>query len=136
MRFARIWTGVRSVVVVAVATGVLSAAGWSQVSVPAGMRKETIADPVLNMNAFDVMVPTKWHFAGRLLQGTSCTPVPFPVFRTTSPDGLTVLERLPRMDWSWGNGPGAGAKDCLPLKREMSAKEFAKYMAVMLKTEY
>jgi len=127
---------VRNGAVVALAAGVLVAAGWGQATVPAGMRRETIADPVLNMTAFDVMVPTKWHFAARLMQGTTCTPVPSPVFRATSPDGLTVLERLPRMDWSWGNGPGVGGKDCLDLKREMGAKEFAKYVAVMLKTEY
>jgi len=108
-----------------------------QTSVPAGMRRETIADPVLNLTAFDVMVPTKWHFAGRLLQGTSCSSVPYPVFRAASPDGLKVLERLPRMDWSWGNGPSAGANNnCLPLKRPMSANEFTKKMAEMLKTEY
>jgi hypothetical protein len=111
--------------------------GWAQGSKDSGMRHEAIADPVLNLNAFDVVVPAKWHFAGRLLQGTSCSAVPYPVFRETSPDGLTVLERLPRMDWSWGNGPGAGPNsDCLPLKREMSANEFVKYMAVMLKADY
>ena len=109
--------------------------GWTQTNVPAGMRRETISDPVLSMTAFDVIVPAKWHFAGRLLQGTSCSPVPYPVFRLTSPDGLDVLERLPRMDWSWGNGPG-GKNDCLPLKREMSANEFVKYMAAMLKADY
>ena len=136
MRVARIWAGVRNGVVVTLAMGVLCAAGWGQATVPEGMRRETIADPVLNRTAFDVMVPAKWHFAGRLIQGTTCTPVPSPVFRATSPDGLTVLERLPRMDWSWGNGPGVGGKDCLDLKREMTAKEFAKYAAVMLKTEY
>ena len=136
MREIRTWAGVRSAVVVAMAATVLSAAGWGQVSVPAGMRKEVIADPVLGMTAFEVMVPSKWHFAGRLLQGSTCSPVPFPVFRTTSPDGLSVLERLPAMSWSWGNGPGVGAKDCLPLHREMSAKEFAKYVAGMLKADY
>ena len=136
MKIAKSWVGIRNGLVVAFAAGVISAAGWGQATVPAGMRRETIADPVLNMTAFDVMVPTKWHFVGRLMQGTTCTPVPSPVFRATSPDGLTVLERLPRMDWSWGNGPNVGGKDCLDLKREMSAKEFAKYVAVMLKTEY
>ena len=38
------------------------------VATPAGMRKEIITDPVLGMTAFEVFVPTKWHFAGRLLQ--------------------------------------------------------------------
>jgi hypothetical protein len=74
--------------------------GWGQASSGSGMRSEAITDPVLNITAFDVTVPAKWHFAGRLLQGTSCSPVPYPVFRATSPDGRTVLERLPRMDWN------------------------------------
>ena len=100
------------------------------------MRNEVIPDPVLNMTAYRVFVPAKWHFAGRLLQGSSCQPVPYPVFRATSPDGLTVLERLPAMDWKWGNGPGADAKDCLPLKTELTASQFVKYMANMLKADY
>jgi hypothetical protein len=120
-----------------VITGTIATSLWAQANIPPGMRREAIADPVLNMPAFDVMVPANWHFAGRVLQGTSCTPVPYPVFRTTSPDGLTVLERLPRMDWSWGNGPGSGPNsNCLPLKRELSAKEFTQYMAAMLNAEY
>jgi hypothetical protein len=62
--------------------------------------------------------------------------VPYPVFRETSTDGLTVLERLPAMDWTWGNGPGGDSKDCLPLKKEMTATEFSKFVATMLKTDY
>ena len=124
-----------SIAVVAALMGATN--GWGQSGTASGMRVEAITDPVLNLTAFNVTVPAKWHFAGRLLQGTTCSPVPYPVFRATSPDGLTVLERLPRMDWIWGNGPGSGASsNCLPLKREMSANEFVKYMAVMLKADY
>lgn len=107
-----------------------------EIQTPAGMRKEAIDDPSLGMKAFDVSVPAKWHFAGRIIQGTSCSSISFPVFRATSPDGLTVLERLPRLDWTWGNGPAANAgKDCLPLKREMSAKEVLKYVAETMKVQ-
>jgi hypothetical protein len=115
-------------------TGTLMA---QTVPTPAGMRREPIDDPTLSMTAFDVFVPAKWHFAGRLLQGTSCSSVAFPVFRAASPDGLTVLERLPRLDWSWGSGPAAGKhEDCLPLKQELSAKELLKYVANMYHVEY
>jgi hypothetical protein len=106
------------------------------VPVPAGMRKEILQDPVLNMEAFDVFVPAKWHFVGRLLQGSSCDPTPFAVFRMTSPDGLTVLEKLPGMDWKWGNAPNSGGADCLPIKKEMTATEFSKVLAQMLKVDY
>jgi hypothetical protein len=111
---------------------------WAQPMQPsAGMRADVIDDPTLGVKAFDVYVPTKWHFAGRMIQGTSCSPIAFPVFRATSPDGLTVLERLPRVDWKWGNAPGANAtSDCLPLKREMNAREFLKYMAATYKVQY
>jgi hypothetical protein len=106
-----------------------------EIQTPAGMRKEAIDDPTLSVKAFDVYVPAKWHFAGRMIQGTSCSAIAFPVFRATSPDGLTILERLPRVDWKWGSGPNA-AGDCLPLKRELSAKEFLKYMAATFQVQY
>ena len=54
--------------------------------VPAGMRAEAIDDPTLGMKAFEVFVPARWHFAGRIIQGTSCSSISFPVFRTTSPE--------------------------------------------------
>src|ERR1017187_729339 len=69
---------------------------------PKGMQKALIHDPVFNLDAFEVTIPAKWHFQGALIQGTQCNPIPFPVFRASSPDGLTVLERLPRLDWVWG----------------------------------
>ena len=40
------------------------------------------------------------------------------------------------MDWAWGNGPGGNGEDCLPLKKEMTANEFARFMANMLKADY
>ena len=117
------------------------AQGGTTGSAPAGMRLETIDDPTLGMTAFSVAVPAKWHFAGRMIQGTSCSSIAFPVFRATSPDGLTVLERLPRMDWKWQEGPGAepvrdANHDCLPLEQYLAAQEFLKKIAQMMGVEY
>jgi hypothetical protein len=106
---------------------------------PPGMRSETLDDPTLGMTAFQIFVPEKWHFVGRLIQGTSCSPIPFPVFRTTSPDGLTVLERLPRMDWKWSDGPEEHRNvnnDCIPLEEYESAQVFLKNVSSMLGVEY
>jgi hypothetical protein len=110
------------------------------IPVPPGMRKEVITDPSLGMDAYDVFVPTKWHFQGTIIQGTTCMPTPYPVFKISSPDGLQVVERLPRMDWSWKNQPGVGPAlpqgNCLPLTKPLSAEEFAKYIAATLNVEY
>jgi len=101
---------------------------------------EYITDPTLNnMNAFSVTIPAKWHFQGVLYQGGNCASTPFGVFRATSPDGLSFVERLPALGWVWGTGPMIGfmpKNDCLPLKGPMSAQEFLKYLAATMKLEY
>lgn len=105
-----------------------------------GTQKEYITDPSLNgMNAFSVTIPAKWHFQGVLYQGGNCTSVPFGVFRASSPDGLSSVERLPALGWRWGTGPIFGfmpKNDCLPMKGPMSAQEFLKYLAATMKVEY
>jgi hypothetical protein len=106
-------------------------------SPPAGMRAETIYDPSLKIKAFDVYVPDRWHFAGTLVQGTSCTPIAFPVFRAMSPDGLTILDRFPRLDWKWTEGHGPeGRGDCLPLAQELTAKQVLLYVASAMHMQY
>src|ERR1017187_6607515 len=87
-----------------------------------GVRKEEIVDPSLNnMNAVEVTVPAAWHFQGTLEQGSGqCVPTPFPVFRVTSPDGLSAFEKEPTIGWMFGTGPVASPSgsqsDCVPLK--------------------
>jgi hypothetical protein len=106
---------------------------------PKGMREEAIHDPALNMDAFLVTIPADWHFQGAFFQGTGCSQIPYPVFRAYSPDGLTELERLPRLDWTWSNlpmGPKAAQPGCLPLKEAMSARDFLKYISATLEVEY
>ncbi len=105
-----------------------------------GTRTEPIQDVTLNnMTAFEVRIPAKWHFQGTLYQGSQCTPAPNPVFRATSPDGLSYVEMMPALSWRWGTGPAAANMpqlDCLPMRGPMSAQQFLKYLATTMKVHY
>jgi hypothetical protein len=104
-----------------------------------GTRVEYITDPTLNdMKAIAVKVPAKWHFQGVLYQGGKCASMPFGVFRATSPDGLSFVERMPEMGWTWAEGPYSQflTKDCLPLTGPMKAQDFLKFMAATMKVQY
>lgn len=125
------WAWLGSALLVAVA------ALGQQFPPPAGMRAESIYDPALKTKAFDVMVPQKWHFAGTIVQGTSCTPIAFPVFREMSPDGLTILDRFPRLDWKWTDGHGPeGRGDCLPLAQEITARQLLLNVAAAMHMQF
>jgi hypothetical protein len=116
-----------------------SPAGGGGAQLPKGMRQEAIHDPAMNMDAYFVAIPADWHFQAGVLQGTGCSAEPFPVFRASSPDGLTQLERLPRFDWKWGDAPWLPKKTqpgCLPLKEAMSASEFLKHLSAVSQVEY
>ena len=114
--------------------------GGASTASTGGTHKEYVTDPTLNnMNAFDVTIPAKWHFQGTLFQGGKCASIPYGVWRATSPDGLSMAERMPALAWVWGTGPMIGfmpKSDCLPLKGPMSAQDFLKYMAATLKVDY
>lgn len=105
---------------------------------PGGVRQENIFDAHLNLNAYNVTVPANWKFDGAYVAGSSCTQIPFPVFRMYSPDGLTEIRRLPRFDWSWSNSRFRPPKqpDCLNLDKELSAQEFLKYLIGMMQVAY
>lgn len=64
-----------------------------------------------------------------MIPGTSCNDGPFPVFRMMSPDGLTGVKQLPRLDWTWADNNGKPLKsgeECLPYKREVPVAEVLK----------
>jgi hypothetical protein len=106
---------------------------------PGGTKLVTITDPVLNMPAFSLTIPSNWIFEGAVFPGTSCNDGPFPVFRLTTPDGLIGIKQLPRLDWSWSENPRQPSKagpDCLPYKKEISAAEMLKYMVGVLQVEF
>jgi hypothetical protein len=105
-----------------------------------GTRTEVIHDPTLNnMAAFQIPVPAKWHFQGVVDQGDGCVGISAPVFRATSPDGLSFSEQMPMFGWTGGTGIAAKIppkNGCLPLQTAMSARDFLKYMTAMLNVEY
>ncbi len=104
-----------------------------------GTRVEYITDPSMsNMNAVAVTIPDKWHFQGVLFQAGKTPAVPYFVFRASSPDGLSFVERLPRLCWNWGSGPRSRdtSPACLHLQQPMNGQEFLKNLAAMLKVEY
>jgi hypothetical protein len=54
-----------------------------------------------------------------------------------SPDGLSGVKQLPRMDWAWSDNAGVGkGSDCLPYRQEISAEDFLKYMVGVLQVEF
>jgi hypothetical protein len=115
------------------------AAAQSGATQSGAMQKAYIHDPVLNMDAYVVSYPAKWHFEGTLSQGGACESAPVQVFRVSSPDGLIVVERMPNFDWTWGTAPdmtGGNNSGCLPLHDRMAAKDFLKYLSAILKVEY
>ncbi|HEY2824601.1 MAG TPA: hypothetical protein VGI83_03560 [Gemmatimonadales bacterium] len=116
-----------------------AAAAWPPpVATPGGMQTATIHDPGMDLDAVTVPYPAKWHFQGTILQGTACSSIPLPVFRVFSPDGLSEIERMPRIDWRWSAGgpPGPPASGCAPFKQVMTAKEILQYTSAILKVEY
>jgi hypothetical protein len=106
---------------------------------PTGAKTVTINDPILNMTAFTLSIPANWIFQGAVIQGTGCVPGPFAVMRISSPDGLTGLKMLPRLDWVFSENPKAPAlanSGCMDFKKEMPASEVLKYMVGVLQVEF
>jgi hypothetical protein len=105
-----------------------------------GVSKQQIVDPSMNnMPAVLVTIPASWHFQGTLEQGSGqCVPTPFPVFRVTSPDGLSAFEKEPTIGWMYGTGPLAAVtgQDCVALKAGLSGQDFLKYLAPTLGLTY
>jgi hypothetical protein len=102
------------------------------------LKQVGIVDPVLQMTAYTYSVPGDWKTDGTVLPGTGCSNIPTPIFRATSPDGLTGAKLLPRFDWAWSSNPAfsKSVPDCLPFQRVMSAEEILKYMMDLTQVEF
>ncbi len=110
--------------------GVAQAAG--------GAAAATITDPVLQMPAYSVRIPSGWKFQGSTFPGPPCNEIPYPVYRAYSSDGLTEMRKLPRFDWTFDtlkSGPPA-SNACLPLDRTLTAKEFLHYLTGVIGARY
>jgi hypothetical protein len=102
-----------------------------------GTRVSWFRDPSLNnMNAFSVKAPAGWQVQGAI-QMSGCTSVPSAVFRASSPDGKIRSEQMPLFGWQWGTGPVFVKNNrCLPLEGPMTADDFLKYLAAVMKVNY
>ncbi len=80
------------------ATTAASPAAWATVSV---------IDPIFKMPAFTVSLPKDWTFEGAVLRGSCGDGSPIYVYRASSPDGLTGIQAMPRVDWFYAEDPRA-----------------------------
>ena len=120
-----------------IAAATLLGLGAAPASGSSELQLVSIRDPGFGTDAFAVKVPPGWHVQGAVVYGTGCNWSPFPVFRATGPDGLTALERLPRLDWTWGSfASRQPQKGCLPLKQEVTPGEFLRRLATMMNVDY
>jgi len=105
-----------------------------------GTKNVSVTDPIFNMRAYSYAVPDNWIFDGAAVQGSSGGGGVVAVFRAISPDGLTGIKALPRLDWAWSDNPTMAARDeaadCLPYKKTMTAVEFLQYMFGVLHVQF
>lgn len=65
----------------------------------------TISDPMFDMPAYVVRIPSDWRFEGALLR-TACEGAML-VYRAESPDGLTGVQVMPKVHWTYAHDPRA-----------------------------
>lgn len=137
MKISRIVSGTFVVAALLAAVSFQAATPFSGPASRGGTQSVDMHDPVLNMTAYTLTIPSGWDFSSAVIQGSSCVDGPFPVFRVVSPDGLSGVKQLPRMDWAWSDNAGVGkGGDCLPYRHEISAEDFLKYMVGVLQVEF
>ena len=68
------------------------------------MKTVAIDDAQFGIPAFRITVPAGWKVEGAVLRGDVCGAWdPKFVYRVTSPDGLSTVQKLPRQDTFWSN---------------------------------
>lgn len=102
-------------------------------------RVEYIHDPSLNQNAIAVTIPAAWSFHSIFLQSGNCVTTPFAVFRSASPDGWSMVERMPTMAWQWGTGPMVQylpKNECLPINGPINPQDYLAYLTGTMGVHY
>jgi hypothetical protein len=118
-----------------------SAAVASAPAPATGTKDVAITDPVLKMTAYTLTIPSDWIFDGAVGQGTPCVPGPFPIWRMSSPDGLTGFKALPPLRWAYFDKPkgpaqAAATQGCIDFKSDLPATDVLKYMMGVLQVEF
>ena len=88
----------------------------------------TITDPSLNnIVAATLTIPKGWQLQG-IEEMSPCTFVPWPVFRSYSPDGLMQYRVEPVVGWQWHpNTRGTFNSGCANISSPISAAQFLQY---------
>src|SRR5580700_488122 len=88
----------------------------------------TITDPSLgNIVAATLTIPAGWKLQG-IEMISPCTFLPWPVFRSYSPDGLMQYRIEPVFGWQWHpNAKGPLSSGCANISGQMSAANFLQY---------
>jgi hypothetical protein len=88
----------------------------------------TITDPSLgNIVAATLTIPAGWKLQG-IEMISPCTFLPWPVFRSYSPDGLMQYRIEPVFGWQWHpNAKGTFNSGCANISGPMSAANFLQY---------
>ena len=103
----------------------------------ADFRTAVIDDQAVSMPAYSVKIPAGWKFDGAVFQGPQCDPLPYPVYRAYSADGLSEMRTLPRFDWTFNSAAAPGqSNQCLPLGRPLDASAFLNYYAGLIHAKY
>jgi hypothetical protein len=65
-------------------------------------RKVEASDPVYQMTAYTLEVPSDWKYAGTIARGTGCHATGASLkYTAQTPDGLTAIVQMPGVSWSW-----------------------------------
>jgi hypothetical protein len=126
---------------VADSSSAAASAASSSAAAATGTKTVTITDQVLKMPAYSLTIPSNWIFDGAVGQGTPCVPGAFPIWRMSSPDGLTGFKALPVLAWAWWDKPqtpaqNAAIQGCLDYKQNMAATDVLKYMIGVLQVQF
>ncbi len=95
-----------------------------------------IVDPAYGIKAFNITIPAGWKLEGTVMPGPECSPIPYPVFRAYSPDGLSEMRLMPTFNWTFHpNLRGFRAPNgCLNIGGTLSAEEFLKRYQALVAT--
>jgi hypothetical protein len=103
------------------------------------MRTATIFDPVFNHDFIHIPMPADWIFQGGIVPGNGCKWFSSPVYRISSPDGLSGLKVFPRIDLGWSNNPNLrpnGSGGCQPFDGDPKASDVMQWLVAVLQVQY
>jgi hypothetical protein len=105
---------------------------------PAGfgpMKTVEIVDPMFNMVAYSMQIPTSWKFESTVLHGPGCLIEYAGVaYRAYSPDMLFGVQAIPSSEFYWADDPKAipTGRDCKNVP-PISAADYGKLISIRMR---